>query len=219
MVYTDQQGAEMKAEFLSLLRQVQRPGMDNLIEWMETKTDFFVAPASSKFHGCFKYGLVRHSLNVYYAALKLVDMARELGLQEKNIDQTVPSQSLILCCLLHDICKINQYKETVKFFKDDTNSWQKYISYEIEKQIPLGHGSASCAILQTMIQLNMNELAAIMWHMGMTDVGLMMSPYTKTDLMQSMNDIPLVQIVAQADYFASFMMEKEIDQKVVNRII
>ena len=80
MVYTDQQGAEMKAEFLSLLRQVQRPGMDNLIEWMETKTDFFVAPASSKFHGCFKYGLVRHSLNVYYAALKLVDMARELGL-------------------------------------------------------------------------------------------------------------------------------------------
>jgi hypothetical protein len=70
-----------------------------------------------------------------------------------------------------------------------------------------------------MIQLNMNELAAIMWHMGMTDIGLMMSPYTKSDLMQSMNDIPLVQIVAQADYFASFMMEKEIDQKVVNRII
>ena len=49
------------------LSQVTRPGADKLLEWLKS-TDFFTAPASTRFHGAYPGGLVKHSLNVYYAA-------------------------------------------------------------------------------------------------------------------------------------------------------
>lgn len=50
------------------LSQVVRPGADKLLEWLKS-TDFFTAPASTRFHGAYPGGLVKHSLNVYYALL------------------------------------------------------------------------------------------------------------------------------------------------------
>lgn len=47
------------------LSQVTRPGADKLLEWLKS-TDFFTAPASTRFHGAYPGGLVKHSLNVYY---------------------------------------------------------------------------------------------------------------------------------------------------------
>ena len=54
----------MKEEFLALLRSVDREGMDELINFIE-KSDFFKAPASTRFHGSYEGGLLEHSLNVY----------------------------------------------------------------------------------------------------------------------------------------------------------
>lgn len=45
------------------LSQVVRPGADKLLEWLKS-TDFFTAPASTRFHGAYPGGLVKHSLNV-----------------------------------------------------------------------------------------------------------------------------------------------------------
>lgn len=45
------------------LSQVTRPGADKLLEWLKS-TDFFTAPASTRFHGAYPGGLVKHSLNV-----------------------------------------------------------------------------------------------------------------------------------------------------------
>ena len=53
----------MKEEFLMLLRSVNREGMDELINFIE-KSDFFKAPASTRFHGSYEGGLLEHSLNV-----------------------------------------------------------------------------------------------------------------------------------------------------------
>ena len=47
----------MKEQFLELLRQVKREGIDELIDFIE-KTDFFKAPASTRFHGDYEGGLV-----------------------------------------------------------------------------------------------------------------------------------------------------------------
>lgn len=47
-----------------LLRSVNREGMDELINFIE-KSDFFKAPASTRFHGSYEGGLLEHSLNVY----------------------------------------------------------------------------------------------------------------------------------------------------------
>ena len=54
----------MKEKFLQLLKSVKREGIDELIAFIE-KTDFFTAPASTRFHGCYEGGLVEHSLKVY----------------------------------------------------------------------------------------------------------------------------------------------------------
>ena len=54
-----------KLRFLSILRdKVHRDGIENLIQWLED-SDFFVAPASTRFHGNYDGGLCEHSLNVY----------------------------------------------------------------------------------------------------------------------------------------------------------
>ena len=54
----------MKEQFLKLLKQVKREGINELIEFIE-KTDFFTAPASTRFHGNYEGGLVGHSMKVY----------------------------------------------------------------------------------------------------------------------------------------------------------
>lgn len=55
----------MKEEFLNLLKSIQREGIEKLIAYLE-KTDFFKAPASTRFHGNYEGGLLEHSLNVYH---------------------------------------------------------------------------------------------------------------------------------------------------------
>lgn len=217
MVFTSAQMEEMKEEFINLLRSTNRPGIEDAITWLETKSDFFTAPASCFYHGSYPGGLLAHSLNVYKAAKQIQQMASTMALPEKNV-MSIPEDSLIICSLMHDLCKTNIYNETVKFYKDNMQQWKKYQSYEIKDNFPLGHGEKSVIMLQNFIRLSAIEICAIRWHMGMTDPGAYLSPYEKPAMMKAINDIPLVYILMQADGFASFMMEKEVDQKVANAL-
>lgn len=55
----------LKDKFLTICRQrIKRSGIDDLLAWLE-KSDFFTAPASTKYHGAYPGGLLQHSLNVY----------------------------------------------------------------------------------------------------------------------------------------------------------
>ena len=71
-------------------REVTRPGADKLLEWLGT-TDFFRAPASTRFHGACESGLVMHSLNVYHA------------LMDRYFEEGDSPESMAVCGLLHDI--------------------------------------------------------------------------------------------------------------------
>ena len=64
----------MKEEFLKLLRTVKRDGIEDLIKFLES-TDFFTAPASTRFHGDFAGGLVEHSMKVYEILVQKVKTA------------------------------------------------------------------------------------------------------------------------------------------------
>lgn len=218
-VFSQDQLGAMKQEFITLLRSTGRPGIENLINWMETQTDFFVAPASQGYHGCFPGGLLSHSLNVYHAAVKFREMYKELALPERRIAE-IPDDSLIISTLLHDLCKANIYKEDFKWFKDENNKWHQYMSYKIDDAVPWGHGEKSCLLMQYHIFLNVAEIAAVRWHMHGCDA-FMTNPtntYEYKSLMSALETFPLTLIVAQSDMAASFMMEEKIDQKVVNLI-
>ena len=150
----------MKEEFLMLLRSVDREGMDELINFIE-KSDFFKAPASTRFHGSYEGGLLEHSLNVYKLLCEKV----------KNcpIEMNVSQDSLIIIGLLHDICKANFYKVDYRNVKNSLGVWEKVPYYTIDDTIPYGHGEKSVMMLSEYIKLTVEEKYCIRWHMGFTE--------------------------------------------------
>lgn len=143
--------------FVALLGQVERPGMDNLLSYLSNETDFFTAPASATYHGAYEGGLLDHSLAVYD---NLVVLANTFFASYDN-------QSLIVCALLHDVCKANFYRRGYRNKKNEnTGQWEKVEVYEIDDKLPLGHGEKSVMVLQRYIQLTIDEMMAIRWHMG-----------------------------------------------------
>ena len=128
---TQEQIQANKTEFINLLRSTRRDGIETLINWLETKSDFFEAPASTVFHGNYAGGLCQHSLNVYKAMKKFIVNSDMLALKEQELNK-IPEATIIISTLLHDICKVNFYFPEVKNFKDEaTNTWKKYQTYKI----------------------------------------------------------------------------------------
>ena len=116
----------MKEEFLNLLRQVKREGIDDLIQFIE-KTDFFKAPASTRFHGDHEGGLVEHSMKVY----EILKHKVEHNIEPINVNK----ETLILVPLLHDLCKANFYKVDYRNAKNELGVWEKVPYYTIDDTI------------------------------------------------------------------------------------
>lgn len=210
---------ENKAEFIELLRSTGREGVEDLIDWLCNKSDFFWAPSSTIYHCNYAGGLCQHSLNVYYAAKKFLEVYKELCLPEKGADK-ISEDSVKICALLHDLCKTNYYVQTEKWKKGDNNEWIKYFSYTIDDKFPMGHGEKSVFMITRFMQLTGTELLSVRWHMGAGgDPTAWLSNYQKPAMQKSFSTYPLCTLISQADYFASYCMEEEVDQIVVNRIM
>jgi len=151
----------MKDNFIDLLRSTNREGIEDLIKFLEEKTDFFKAPASTKFHGSYEGGLLEHSMKVYEILKHKVE--------HNVIDLKVPEDTLILVPLLHDICKVNFYKVDYRNAKNALGEWEKVPYYTVDDQIPYGHGEKSVMMLTEYIKLTPEEKYAIRWHMGYTE--------------------------------------------------
>jgi len=136
---------------------VKREGADKLIEYIRS-TDFFTAPASSRFHSNFQGGLVEHSVKVYNRFVKLVEM--------EGID--IEPESIAIIALLHDICKVNYYKIEMRNVKVD-GSWVQKPYYAVEDTLPYGHGEKSVYMISAFMRLTREEAMAINWHMGAFD--------------------------------------------------
>ncbi|MCQ2482120.1 MAG: HD domain-containing protein [Clostridia bacterium] len=143
-----------KNTIINLLLSTNRPGMERLVKWLGD-TDFFTAPASTKYHLACNGGLAQHSLNVY----NLLKQKVESGL----ID--IPSDTVIITALLHDICKANFYSVQKRNRKID-GAWKEVEEWGVDDKLPLGHGDKSCYLVQCFIPLKSEEYAMIRYHMG-----------------------------------------------------
>ena len=96
-----------KKEFIAIFKEhIHRDGADKLLEYlMSERSDFFTAPASTKFHGDYDMGLVTHSVNVYHCLKDY--LARARCLSEYNMNYS--DETIALVALLHDVCKIKCY--------------------------------------------------------------------------------------------------------------
>lgn len=176
--------------FIELLKSTKRPGIEKLIAQL-LKTDFFRAPASTKYHMCCEGGLCQHSLNVY----RLLKSKVYSGLIE------LPEESVIITALCHDICKADFYTIETRWKKNKLGKWESYTAYGIDDKLPLGHGEKSCYILQQYITLSPLEYAMIRFHMG-REQGTMQDGFGN-----AANHWPQVAAIHTADLEASFIVE------------
>ena len=189
-----------KEDFINILTSnVNREGVDKFIEWLE-KSDFFTAPASTKYHLSEEGGLCQHSLNVYERLEKL--MITEYGEDGYN------KESVALCGLLHDICKANYYKVDYRNAKNEDGVWVKQPYYTVDDQLPYGHGEKSVYIINGFIRLTREEAIAINWHMGGFDTRVQGG---SIDYNKAYNKYPLAILTHIADLEATFLDESEIN--------
>lgn len=146
-----------KEEFLEICSCIKRDGINDLLEWLE-KSDFYMAPASTKFHGNYAGGLLAHSLNVYRALKDLVQLHK----------LSVSEETIAIVALFHDTAKVNLYQKGVRNVKNvETGKWETVEAYHIEEKFPCGdHADKSIIILQNFIKLKSDEIMAIAAHMG-----------------------------------------------------
>lgn len=136
-------------------KSIKREGAKELLEWLHT-TDFFTAPASTRFHECYDGGLAEHSVNVYYT---LVPMAKAFG-------EAVDRETAAIISLLHDICKIGMYKIEMRNKKID-GVWEQVPFYTVDEDFCFGgHGSKSVFLIQKFMKLTDEEAVCINCHMG-----------------------------------------------------
>lgn len=176
--------------------EVEREGVDKLLEFIETKTDFKTAPASTKFHLNIVGGLMEHTLNVLRFAREAQKMIEAPGIEDDNIT---------VAALLHDLCKVNYYEEGEEWdkkYKDETNQWRKKKVWKVNDQIPLGHGEKSVILAVRYIPLKISEMAAIRWHMSGFDAGIHFNYPSGFPYRESMDKYPLLKIISIADVMA-----------------
>lgn len=81
--------------------------------------------------------------------------------------QGYTAETLAVCGLLHDLCKVNFYKVSARNVKnEETGKWEKVPFYQVEDQFPFGHGEKSVWLIERFLRLSTEEAAAIRWHMG-----------------------------------------------------
>ena len=195
---TRQKAAEVnKQRFLEIFHEkIHREGADKLLEFLE-KSDFFSAPASTRYHGAYLGGLLEHSLNVYECLADLCARAKE----KYNLEYS--DETIAIVGLFHDICKVDFYKETFRNKKNEaTGVWEREISYNIEDSLPYGHGEKSVYMLSGFIRLDREEAFAIRYHMGFSG-----SPDDKQNVSRAMELFPLALFTSFADSEAAFLIE------------
>ena len=168
---------------------IHRPGIDALMNWLE-ESDFYTAPASSRFHGSHPGGLLEHSLNVYSELQRLLKAYPEVQCSK---------ETAAIIALFHDVCKVNMYVPEKRNRKNDQGIWEQYDAYRIDEKFKFGgHGSKSVFLLQQFIKLTPEEAVAINNHMG---------AYDNDHVGSSFEAYPLAFLLHMADGAATYIIE------------
>lgn len=186
-------------EFIKIYREnIQREGADKLLEYlMSTQSDFFIAPASTRFHGSYEGGLLEHSLNVYYCLKDYLE--RERVKEMYNLSYT--DESIAIVSLLHDLCKVNCYVKGTRNVKDAAGVWQQVPTFEYSDDMPYGHGEKSVYIISGFMKLTREEAFAIRYHMGFS------GSEPQNNVGSAFEKYPLAFALSTADMEATYFLE------------
>ncbi len=192
---------DKREEFIEIYRtHIHREGAEELLDYLENKSDFFTAPASARYHGAYMGGLCEHSVNVFRCLEDYLARPRVRELYGVSCEM----ESAAVAALLHDVCKIGCYRAGTRNVKDDaTGKWEKVPTFFYEDKLPYGHGEKSVYIISGFMRLTRDEAMAIRWHMGFSGTE---DPRT---VGQALQQYPLAFALATADMEASYFLEKQ----------
>lgn len=208
---TEQQIQDNKQEYIDLIKSIKRDNanIDGLIEHLE-KSDFFYAPASTKYHCAYEGGLCEHCLNVYANILKIAKNWEHLDAECYDDD------SLKIVALLHDISKMNFYEpyaQNKKVYgemgsKQDEFGrfdWVAVKSFKVKDQkfVLSSHEANAEFIARQFIPLRIEESAAILNHMG-----TLASDSAQINISEIFENYHLALILHIADMMATFIDER-----------
>ena len=195
--------------FEQLLRSTNREGIENLISFIQ-KSDFYTAPASTRFHSCHEGGLLEHSLYVYdRLKIKFED---ELWKSKANISE----DNIIISALLHDLTKANFYGTEIRNkkvysetgSKSDSNGRFDWVSAPVyivdDTQHPLGHGEGSAIMAMSFITLKPVELYMIRFHMLFSEPNELYQTISF-----ALKKYPAILAISEADLEATYLLEEE----------
>lgn len=190
----------LKEEFIKIYTEnIKRDGSKELLDYLtdEKKCDFFSAPASTRYHGAYEGGLLEHSINVYKCLKDYLNrdkIKEEFGLSFSD-------ETIAIVALLHDMCKINVYKTSMRNVKDDNGNWTKVPFYQFEDNLPYGHGEKSVYMISGYMRLSRDEAFAIRYHMGFS------GEENKNSIGNALDMFPLALALNIADMEATFLVE------------
>lgn len=177
---------------MTLCRSIERDGIFDLLDWLE-ESDFFTAPASTRFHCAYPGGLLEHSLNVYDELKRLLSVYPEIE---------APEESVVISALFHDLCKVNFYASEKRNRKNEFGQWESYDAYTIQEKFCFGgHGSKSVYLVQHFMSLKPLEAVAINCHMGCWD--------GSTDVGKAYEKFPFAWLLHVADESATYIKESK----------
>ena len=187
-----------KERFVSIFREkIKREGSEDLLNFLLSESsDFFTAPASTRYHGAEAGGLCRHSLNVYDCLCDQLARPRMKNLYGIHYSE----ESIAISALLHDLCKINFYRVESRNVKKN-GVWQAVPYYTIDDRVPYGHGEKSVYIISGFMRLTRDEAFAIRYHMGFS------GPEDNGTIGKALEMFPLAFALCVADMEAAYFME------------
>lgn len=186
-------------EFIKIYTEnIKRDGADKLLEYlMSTQSDFFIAPASTRFHGSYEGGLLEHSINVYHCLKDYLERARVKEMY--NLEYS--DESIAIVALLHDLCKVNCYVKGTRNVKDKSGVWQQVPTFEYSDDMPYGHGEKSVYIISGFMKLTREEAFAIRYHMGFSGTE------PQSNVGSAFEKYPLAFALSTADMEATYFLE------------
>ena len=184
---------------------IKREGAQELLAWLTcTNSDFFTAPASTRYHSAYEGGLLEHSINVY-------ECLRDYLARNKVRDEfglSYSDETIAIVSLLHDLCKVNVYRVSTRNVKDPvTGQWKPMPYYEFDDNLPYGHGEKSVYVISGFMRLTREEAFAIRYHMGFSNED------DARNVGKAFELFPLALALSIADTEATYFIEARKEQK------
>jgi hypothetical protein len=189
-----------KERFVDLYRKyIKREGSEDLLNYLlSSKSDFFEAPCSTRYHLSEPKGLVKHSLHVYDNLKAYMERPRVkdvFGLEASD-------ETIAIVALLHDVCKINVYQQSMRNKKNENGQWVQVPYYTFDDPLPYGHGEKSVYIISGFMKLTREESFAIRYHMGFS------GDENISNVGKAFQLYPLAFALSTADMEATYFLEE-----------